>query len=81
MEVTDEQAVELIHILFQIMRTMIDINFGLNSVQFTVFPSETKTTSVGDNELNLSPSQKNIEFNGVAEGVSVKAQLPERNPS
>ena len=76
MEITEEQAAELIHILFDIMRTMIDINFGLNSVQFTVNPQETMTTSPRESELNSDHSQKRLEFNG-----AVESKLSERSPS
>ena len=76
MEITEEQAAELIHILFDIMRTMIDINFGLNSVQFTANPQETMTTSPRESEVTSDQSQKHLEFNGAVEN-----KLSERSPS
>ena len=66
LDVTDEQARELLEALFNIMSAFVDMGFGLDSTQSILGSMIEKVAE--DSENPLQPIDNADTFNGVAEG-------------
>ena len=66
LEVTDEQARELLETLFNIMSMFVDMGFGLDSTQTILGSMIEKVALDSDNPLQLKGNTD--AFNGIAEG-------------
>ena len=70
-DLTEEQQNELLQALWNIMYTMVDIGFGLDSVQLFFDKDEEKTGADSVNSIKKKVKDKDTEQQGISQSLSI----------